>query len=47
MDGPLTHGIFRKSANAQKVRELKAAIDNGTYIHVIVWTKTGSYFGVK
>ena len=34
MDGPLTHGILRKSANAQKVKELKAAIDNGMYINV-------------
>jgi len=29
IDGPVTHGILRKSANAQKVRELKLAIDNG------------------
>ena len=32
VDGPITHGILRKSANAQKVKELKAAIDSGTCI---------------
>ena len=36
IDGPVTHGILRKSANAQKVRELKLAIDNGMCILYIV-----------
>ena len=43
MDGPVTHGILRKSANAQKVKELKATIDSGTHVyHVVVGSYQGS-----